>query len=214
VIVPENVTSPVQILVDDVVRGTAGTDGVFALDNVAVGARRLSFRSQAIAVRDVSVNVQEGQSNLLLVTLRTAPLVVVRRNPAVADSRMSEFRRRQQAGGGGYFITRPEIEKRNPRSFTDLMRSVPGVRVIGYGGGFRYVSSHFRRLPSGVTDGNCDLMMYVDGQPFPIDNGDADARISITEIGAMEVYVSASSVPRQFAGATAACGVIVIWRGR
>ena len=51
-------------------------------------------------------------------------------------------------------------------------------------------------------------------QPFPVEVGHADARIRVNEIAGLEVYVSAASVPREFAGATAACGVIVIWRGR
>jgi hypothetical protein len=43
--------------------------------------------------------------------------------------------------------------------------------------------------------------------------GDAEVRLPVAEIAAMEVYLSAGSVPRQFAGANAACGVIMIWRG-
>jgi hypothetical protein len=76
---------------------------------------------------------------------------------------------------------------------------------------------HFRRLGQDATTGDggtCDMMMYVDGQPFPTDGGDVDSRIRVNEITAMEVYVTAGSVPRQFAGLNAACGVIVIWRGK
>jgi hypothetical protein len=97
------------------------------------------------------------------------------------------------------------------------MRTVPGVRVQSEGTGFRYISTHFRRLPQDGTgmmdEAACDMMIYVDGQPYPVERGHADARILVNEIAAMEVYVSAGSVPRQFAGTTAACGVIVIWRG-
>ena len=58
------------------------------------------------------------------------------------------------------------------------------------------------------------MMIYVDGQVFLYEPGHADAAVRISEITALEVYVSAGSVPREFAGASAACGVIVIWRGR
>lgn len=115
------------------------------------------------------------------------------------------------------FLERVEIERRNPRTLTDLMRTVPGVRVIAQGAGFRYVTSHFRRLADATgssNDGTCDMMLYLDGQPFPMESGDADVSIRIAELAALEVYVSAGSVPRQFAGVSAACGVIVLWRGQ
>jgi outer membrane cobalamin receptor len=154
------------------------------------------------------------------VALRTAPLVVVQRNSSSFDQRMAEFRRRRRAGGG-VFLERAEIERRNPRTLTDLLRTVPGVRVLPQGTGFRYVSSHFRRVGEGTGqgtgsshDGACDMMLYIDGLPFPSDGGEVDSRVRVEDIAAAEVYVSAGSVPRQFAGTSAACGVIVVWRGR
>jgi hypothetical protein len=141
---------------------------------------------------------------------------VVRRAAPTFDQRMAEFRQRRRAGGG-VFLERAEIEKRNPRTLTDLLRTVQGIRVVPTSSGYRYVSAHFRRLSqevsAGAEAGMCDLMVYLDGQPFPMEGGDADSRIRVNELAALEVYVSASSVPRQFAGASAACGVIMLWRG-
>jgi hypothetical protein len=65
-----------------------------------------------------------------------------------------------------------------------------------------------------VDDGTCDMMIYLDGQVLLVESGHADSRILVNEIAALEVYVSAASVPRQFAGERSACGVIVVWRGR
>jgi hypothetical protein len=62
-------------------------------------------------------------------------------------------------------------------------------------------------------DTACDMMIYLDGQPLLLEAGHADARVRVNEIAALEVYVSASSVPREYAGSTAACGVILVWRG-
>jgi hypothetical protein len=203
--------------VDDVVKDTVSTDGAFAINNMSAGARRITFRGSSVAIRHVSLNVQTGQSHLLLVALRTGPVVMVARSATAFNERLTEFRRRRRLGGG-YFIDRADIDKRNARTFTDLMRTVPGVRVQTDGTGFRYVSAHFRRLPQAgtgmVDDGACDMMIYMDGQVFLVEPGHADARISVNEIAALEVYVSAGSVPREFAGTASACGVIVIWRGR
>jgi len=209
VLLPENAPGAVQVHLDDVVRDTVNPDGSFAVDNVSAGARKLTFRSPAVAMRHVSVNVQSGQSQLLLVALKSAPLIVVQRSDAVGNSQLTEFRRRR-SGGGGVFLDRAEIERRNPRTLTDLVRTIPGVRVVPRPTGFRYVSSHFRRVAGDI--GTCDVMLYLDGQPFLMETGDADVRIRISEIIALEAYVTAGSVPRQFAGSDAACGVILIWR--
>ena len=211
VLLPENATGTVQVLLDDVVRTTVNPDGSFAMDNVSAGARKLTFRSPAVAIRHVSVTVQSGQSQLLLAALRSAPIVVVQRNDASSNSQLTEFRRRRRAGGGVY-LDQAELERRNARTLTDLVRTVPGVRVVPRPEGFRYVSSHFRRLSGDL--GTCDMMLYLDGQPFPMETGDADTRIRVSDITAMEVYVTAGSVPREFAGPGAACGVILLWRGR
>ena len=215
VLLPEQSDASVQVLVDNVVRTTASKDGSFTIERVAPGTRRITFRGARLAVRHIVVIAESRQSHLLLVTLRTAPLVVVRREGSPFDQRMAEFRQRRRAGGG-VFLERVEIEKRNPRTLTDLLRTVPGIRVVSTGSGYRYVSSHFRRFSEGAPGPEtamCDLMMYVDGQPLPADGVEADVRIRVTELAAMEVYVSAGSVPRQFAGSSAACGVIMLWRG-
>ena len=216
VLLPEHSDARIQVLVDGTVRATTAEDGSFSVDSVAVGTRALTFRGPSLAPRNISVNVQQGQSQLMVVALKApGPLVVVQRGEAF-DQRMAEFRKRRRAGGG-FYIDKAEIERRNPRTLTDLMRTVPGVRVLDRGSGSRFVSSHFRRLagvPSGSPDdGVCDMMLYLDGQPFPVEGGDVDSRIRVDDIAAAEVYVSAGSVPREFAGANAACGVIVLWRG-
>jgi hypothetical protein len=202
VLVPENLSTLVQVLVDDVVRDTVSPDGAFAVDNVSAGTHRLTFRGSSVAIRHVGLSVEVGQSHLLLVTLRNGPLVVVERSATAFDARLTDFRRRRRVGGG-YFLDREDIDKRRPRTLTDIMRMVPGVRVQSEGTGYRYLSAHFKRVPQAgtgmVDDGTCDMMIYLDGQVLLVESGHADSRILVNEIAAMEVYVSAASVPRQFA---------------
>jgi hypothetical protein len=215
VLLPAHSEVSVQVLVDNVVRATTARDGSFTIDRVAPGVKRITFRGARVAIRHIAVIAEQGQSHLLLVALREAPLVVVRRESPSIDQRMAEFRQRRRTGGGVY-LERAEIEKRNPRTLTDLLRTISGIRVLPRGGGYRYVSTHFRRLSENVEDpdaGMCDLMVYLDGQPVPMGAGDADVRIRVTELAALEVYVTAGSIPRQFAGVSAACGVIMLWRG-
>jgi hypothetical protein len=214
VLLPELNDARVQILVDDVQRGTTAPDGSFTLPNVPDGTRRLTFRSPGLAQRHIQITAQDGQSALMLVTLRVAPVVVVQVDGPPPDPRLTDFRQRRRLGNGTFF-DRAEIERRNPRVLSDLLRNVPGVRIESFQGGLRYVSGRFRSLSASAGSGNgsCDMMIYLNGQPFPSDAGTSDARIRVTEILALEVYVAAGSVPREFAGTNAACGVILIWVG-
>ena len=209
----------IQVLVDDVVRDTGASDGSFRVTDLAEGVRRITIRATGHVPAQLTLSMQAGQSQLLLAALQPArlppdPLIVVQRRPPMSDPRFAEFNQRRRTGGG-FYLDRAEITRRNPRTFTDLLRSVPGLRVIARGGGYTYTSTHFRRFPSPGGDvGNaCDMMLYVDGQPFPVETGGADSRLPISEIGAIEVYVTAASVPRRYAGPTSACGVILVWRG-
>jgi hypothetical protein len=171
-----------------------------------------------MATRHVLVAVETGQSALMVVALRVAPVVVVRGGGGPPpDLRLAGFYTRRRMGGGGTFLDRSDVERRSARLLSDMMRGVAGVRVVSLGSQMRYVSAHFRRLSQNVDDqsaGLCDMMLYIDGQPFQGDATAADARVRMTEVVGIEVYVSAASVPREFAGQSAACGVIVIWLGR
>jgi hypothetical protein len=213
VLLPEPSEARVQVLVDGVARATVGMDGSFAVPDVAPGPRRLTFRGTGLLQRNLAVTAEAGQSQLLLVTLRPDPIVVVQVNAAPPD-RLSGFRQRRRTGGGGVFIERADIERRNARQLSDLLRGVSGMRVQQGPEGLRYISVHFRRLSqrAGSPEADvCDMMMYVDGQPFLGNASAADARVRVSEVAGIEVYVSAASVPREFAGVNAACGVIVIW---
>jgi hypothetical protein len=214
VLLAGEVPTAAQVLVDDVVRDTALADGSFHVTEVAEGIRRITVRAAGHVPAQFTIPVQAGQSQLLLAALQPAPLVVVQRRPPMSNTRLAEFNQRRRTGGG-FYLDRAEITRRNPRTLTDLLRGVPGLRVIARSGGYTYTSTHFRRFPSPGGDvGNaCDMMLYVDGQPFPIETGDADSRLPINDIGAIEVYVTAGSVPRRYAGPTSACGVILVWRG-
>ncbi|HEX6314874.1 MAG TPA: carboxypeptidase regulatory-like domain-containing protein, partial [Gemmatimonadaceae bacterium] len=212
VLLPEHSEARVQVLVDDVVRATAAPDGSFLVPDVAPGTRRLVLRTTGLLQRRLVLEVVSGQSQVLLVSLRPGPRVVVQVVAPPLDQ-LSDFRQRRRAGGGT-FIDKTEINRRQPRVLSDLMRGVPGVRVEQSRDGLRYLSLHFRRMTPNATaheESLCDMMIYVDGQPFQGNASAADVRIRMTEVAGIEVYTSAASVPRQFAGANAACGVIMLW---
>ncbi len=138
----------------------------------------------------------------------------------------------------GHFIEPEDIERRQATRITDLLRTIPGVRIVSTGEiGSSYIQLRGTNLSSG---GICRPRIFVDGLMFMPGDGHAktiyDFRnterlfeenpelrlndiLAIDDIGhpstiaAMEVYRSGAQVPVQFGGTgiQTQCGVIVIW---
>lgn len=110
----------------------------------------------------------------------------------------------RRAHGLGTYFSREEIEARRSSATTDLLRTVPGVRVVRVGGmrGVRFGASAGRR--------NCPPMMWLDGQRAP---GMELDEVSLQDIEAIEIYVGPSTTPSQFSAfaSSSTCGTIVIW---
>jgi hypothetical protein len=129
------------------------------------------------------------------------------------------------AAGFGNFIGPEEIERRQPHAVSDLMRGVPGIRVLGDVVMFRQSASRLRDendAPLGV----CEPNVWIDGiqmrraTPATAGGGSLDredlgkgleAYMNPTDVAAIEVYRRPSATPLQWGGLTAACGAIVIW---
>lgn len=117
--------------------------------------------------------------------------------------KLREFYDRMERGFG-YFLTPEDVERRDARSTSDLLRGVPGVSVGAndiYGAQVRItrrsVSSHCRQP-----------RVYLDGQvaeDFRIDDLPAE------DVLAVEVYRGASETPPLFKFRGATCGTLVFW---
>lgn len=189
-------------------RSTATTDadGHFRLQNVAAGrliiqARRLGFRPN-----ETSVQLDGGATLDLSLTLeRVVPTlepVHVEGQRDEMSARLAGFYMRRDKGVGR-FITRADIDRRSPFRTTDLLRSIPGVRV-------RMVDS-FRSVLY-FRGASCAPLIFLDGAPAAAGYFDPDL-ISPGSIEGIEVYSGPSTVPPQFIHSRrqGSCGVIVIW---
>lgn len=149
----------------------------------------------------------------------------------------SGFFERQKANFG-HFVTPEAIDRRQAARVTDLLASVPGVRIVSSGTGSVGPSEVQMRGSSLSQGGNCRPRVFVDGLMY--NRGDSrpiydregretdqliedplreDHALSLDDIGhpsiiaGIEVYRSASQVPVQFGGTSieTLCGVIVVW---
>lgn len=143
----------------------------------------------------------------------------------------------RQRSDFGYFLTREDIERRQPRRLTDVLGALPGTRPVfsSSGGSQAGLDVRGSRLSQG---GPCHPRVFVDGlvvirgdarprgETLPGEQatevqGDRAVRSEISlndvvmpdDVQAIEVYRSAAQVPVRFGGASmfTQCGVIVIW---
>lgn len=129
--------------------------------------------------------------------------VQVREHREPYDGRLAGFNDRRSRKVG-YFVTRSDIERKNGFNLTDVMRAVPGARVITMRGALGKTV-----LLRGAT---CPPLVFVDGFPASAGPFDLDM-INIKSVEGIEVYSGAASIPLEFIGPRGLeqCGVIAIW---
>jgi outer membrane cobalamin receptor len=126
--------------------------------------------------------------------IRLDPIVVVSDRKDLGI--MGDFERRRRVRSGTFF-DRDDIEARNPYRFSDLLRMVPGARVVSRG-----LSGNTVRLR-----GNCTPALWVDGVRLMTIEG-MDDLLPTMDIEAVEVYHGVS-LPVQFGSNP--CGGILVW---
>jgi hypothetical protein len=162
-------------------------------------------------VVDGILELGEGGEITLEITLRPSPLemdsleVVVQRS--LWDRRLqgTGFFERERSSFG-YHLTPEEIEKRDPQILGDLFRGVPGLMVSeSFGAGTQLVF-----LRPGRRSSYCKPRIYLDGVRANTSVG-LETVVGARQVAALEVYTRGSSVPLQYGGSNAACGVVLIW---
>jgi hypothetical protein len=113
-------------------------------------------------------------------------------------SRFLDFERRRATGRGQY-RTRDEIEAGQFNSLQDVLRTLRGVQMVCSGG---YCQAQMVRATLG-----CPPQYIIDER----EDNDFGPVVPVRDIQGIEVYTGAGDVPGEFAGSTAACGVIVVW---
>ena len=126
--------------------------------------------------------------------LATVPVTAM---PGMGN-RFLDFERRRATGRGQY-RTRDEIEAGQFNSLQDVLRTLRGVQMVCSGG---YCQAQMVRATLG-----CPPQYIIDER----EDNDFGPVVPVRDIQGIEVYTGAGDVPGEFAGSTAACGVIVVW---
>jgi hypothetical protein len=103
----------------------------------------------------------------------------------------------------GFFLDQEQIQRLRPSRLTDILRTVPGLRV-SYSNDGEVVSS------SRGTGGDC-VQYILDDMPWQSASpGDINQFVNGSEIVAAEIY-QASNVPAQYSRGMQSCTTIVLW---
>jgi TonB family protein len=195
--------TPVRVLTD--------SRGMFALrdlpsDSMRLIVRRLGFRPSALDVVLQAGSAAEVEVHLDAAPQKLTPITVSAR-PEVFEARLSGFYDRQKQRGG-HFITRQRLQRLTSHRFTDLLREVPGVKLLTIGRGPSSATQRSVRL----RGADCPPQVFLDG--FPATSGEFDLdMLEPSSLEGIEVYHGMATVPAEFLVARGGerCGVVAIW---
>jgi hypothetical protein len=191
---------------------TASTrdDGTFMLSGLPAGTQALEARYVGYAPKRVAVDLASNATRAVTVTLdeRADVLdqVTVYGKTTRRRGDINGFIQRRQTGVGRFY-TRADIDKMHPFEFTDIMRRVPGIKLVptSY---FDYTILSSRG--AGSSSGGCQPSIYIDGARL-IDDTALNGLLRPDAIAGMEVYAGPSEAPPQYSYGD--CGSILIWTG-
>lgn len=180
--------------------------GAFAIGRVPAGswvvaARRVGFHPGEVTVHLLPERTERITFMLDPAATELAPVVVTK--DASAGLERVGFAARQRLGMGRY-LTSDQIAARRPIRTTQLLETIPGIRVVSNGrGGYSLRSTR---------DSNGCVSVYIDGFHSPQSSaGDLDMSLPPDQIAAVEVY-SASTRPSEFTTpGQAQCAAVVFW---
>ena len=201
---PTNAGSRVEVVGTDVVALT-NEKGEFTLRNLPSGSQILLARHLGFGAETVPVDLSSREPKQVTIKLPKyvaviEPVVVTARRTASLDKVGFTSRRKS---GNGYFLDPEQIQNMRPNHLTDILRSVPGLR-ISYTSRGEVVSS------TRGMGGGC-VLYYVDGMSWMSQEpGDINMFVNGNEVAGAEIYQSGNA-PAQYSRGMQDCTTIVLW---
>jgi TonB family protein len=190
-------------------RSITDEHGAFRISDVPLGSSVLSVRRMGFAPYTLSVTVSAANLRVEDVRITLTPLPTVL-TPVIVSSRRVEYNgrlagyyQRLEKRNGGYFITRDQIDRENPRTLSQLLLHVPAITPYKGRAGSQGIRMRGRL---------CWPLVWIDGTPMPAGDVDLDAFAPQT-IHGIELYLGSTTVPARFilGRVDNSCGTIVLW---
>jgi carboxypeptidase family protein len=189
------------------VRVSTGSNGRFRVRSVPAGHYLVIVRR--LGYRPTSGVVEVGDDTLRLSYTLSASVQLlegVRVEEKSVSVRELEFLSRRH--GDGTFVTRDDIERRNPVGITDLLRPILSIDVVSVGlGGHVAVN---RRGSMSLTVARCPFRIFLDDIPLPTPV-DLDLLPPPSTLIGIEIYSGSATVPPRYNIYGAGCGIILLW---
>ncbi|MDH5235448.1 MAG: TonB family protein [Gemmatimonadota bacterium] len=186
--------------------GESDVFGRFQLVDAPLGEAKLVIRRIGFAPETLPLVVGREVTELEGIALRRVAMplqaVIVNGHTNLTGPMAGFYTRRDR--GQGRFFTQEQIERLGPRRMSDLLRSVPGLRVDQR----RYGVSSFRMRGAPLAP-----LVWLDGTPMGSSEVDLDS-FDPRSFAGIEVYSGAATVPVEFAGnrmMSTAGGAVLLW---
>lgn len=206
---PSNAGSRVEVVGTDKVVLT-NEKGDFTIRDLPSGshvllARHLGFGAETVPVDLSSHEAERVSIKLPKFVAALDPVLVTARRVASLDK--VGFTQRKKSGQG-YYLGPEQIQALHPNLLTDILRTVPSLRV-SYTPTGEVVSSS--RGVTSLSGGSGCVQYYVDDMPWQSATpGDINNFINGREVVGVEVY-SGPGVPVQYTQGMQDCTTVVIW---
>jgi hypothetical protein len=182
-------------------------DGGFTLDSLPAGTHTLEVRALGFSPTRKPVDLRNGRSTNASVMLEEQAHVLA--SVTVYGKRRREwsdiqgFLERSAAGRGGYFLTGADIDRHRPLRVSDVLRTIPGIRITP--------AEHYGNRV--LMRGDCVPAVYIDGTRL-MDN-DIDGMLDGRQLGGVEVYRGVGETPVEYSALNGgSCGAILLWSKR
>ena len=196
----------ITLLHSDRARTITGDSGQFRITGLAPGTSVFNVRRIGYEAASFTAVLKPGRIHraTMVLSVSAQPLPTIAVNDTATPTHWLDQFERRRSEDRGTFITRADIVRKGARTGTDIVRTVPGVRLQAMRGGGSYQVVMTR----GAGVRTCYPTMYVHGLPYSgqLDDFTAD------DIEALEVYVGVSEIPPELdKNGRGICGAIVIW---
>jgi hypothetical protein len=180
---------------------TAHTDeqGAFTLAALPSGTYELEVRQLGFGIVRQPVELRSGRSTRADVALERV-VALDSMNLVVRRAHYPEFEKRRAEAVSGRFLDELEIERLHAPTTSDVISTIPGLRIVGQGPSARVVTGR------GSSMSCSSPLVLIDDMPATSVN-----ELPSSQLGAIEFYPGSTSAPMTH---RSPCGTIMIWSKR